>query len=98
VNVRQPVVDDALLAALLERLLALSSSLFFLGNCCAFRRRFALRHLFQPSPSALSPSALQPYTVFFLAIAPLRGPLRVRALVRVRWPCTGRPRRWRMPR
>src|SRR5262249_44803257 len=28
----------------------------------------------------------------------LRGPLRVRALVRVRWPRTGRPRRWRMPR
>src|SRR3989440_2979486 len=30
-------------------------------------------------------------TVFF-------GPLRVRALVFVRWPCTGRPRRWRRPR
>src|SRR5256886_10003702 len=30
-------------------------------------------------------------TVFF-------GPLRVRALVLVRWPCTGRPRRWRRPR
>ena len=28
----------------------------------------------------------------------LRGPLRVRALVRVRWPRTGSPRRWRMPR
>src|SRR6185437_4633022 len=27
-----------------------------------------------------------------------RGPLRVRALVRVRWPRTGRPRRWRRPR
>src|SRR5690606_14085738 len=28
----------------------------------------------------------------------LRGPLRVRALVRVRWPRRGRPRRWRRPR
>src|SRR5579875_2423175 len=28
----------------------------------------------------------------------LRGPFRVRALVRVRWPRTGRPRRWRRPR
>src|SRR5688500_4637392 len=28
----------------------------------------------------------------------LRGPLRVRALVRVRWPRSGRPRRWRWPR
>ena len=28
----------------------------------------------------------------------LRGPLRVRALFCVRWPFTGRPRRWRMPR
>ena len=27
-----------------------------------------------------------------------RGPLRVRALVRVRWPRSGRLRRWRMPR
>ena len=26
------------------------------------------------------------------------GPLRVRALVCVRWPRTGRPRRWRRPR
>src|SRR5690606_10702359 len=27
-----------------------------------------------------------------------RGPLRVRALVRARWPRSGRPRRWRRPR
>src|SRR4030042_6047401 len=33
----------------------------------------------------------RPATVFF-------GPLRVRALVRVRWPRTGSPRRWRLPR
>src|SRR5262249_43476183 len=35
---------------------------------------------------------------FFPAMAPLRGPLRVRALVCVRCPRTGSPRRWRMPR
>src|SRR5690606_21952 len=28
----------------------------------------------------------------------LRGPFRVRALVLVRWPRSGRPRRWRRPR
>ena len=33
-----------------------------------------------------------------LAAPDLRGPLRVRALVWVRWPRTGRPRRWRRPR
>src|SRR3954469_19795188 len=31
-------------------------------------------------------------------IAALRGPLRVLALVRVRWPRAGRPLRWREPR
>src|SRR5277367_4257086 len=36
---------------------------------------------------------------FFLpATVPLRGPLRVRALVRVRWPLTGSERLWRVPR
>src|ERR687883_428386 len=35
---------------------------------------------------------------FFSAWAALRGPLRVRAFVRVRWPRTGRPLRWRSPR
>src|ERR1022692_4410653 len=35
---------------------------------------------------------------FLLATVPRRGPLRVRALVCVRWPRTGRPRRCRMPR
>src|SRR5688572_12070895 len=36
---------------------------------------------------------------YFLTIAPdLRGPLRVRAFVRVRWPRTGKPRRCRSPR
>src|SRR5215212_1707298 len=37
-------------------------------------------------------------TFFFWATWPRRGPLRLRALVLVRWPRTGRPRRWRSPR
>ncbi len=35
---------------------------------------------------------------FFLLAMVFVGPLRVRALVLLRWPRTGRPRRWRMPR
>ena len=35
---------------------------------------------------------------FLFATVPRRGPLRVRALVCVRWPRTGSPRRWRKPR
>src|SRR5215471_11584641 len=35
---------------------------------------------------------------FLFATVPRRGPLRVRALVCVRWPRTGRLRRWRRPR
>src|SRR6187431_3716161 len=34
---------------------------------------------------------------FFLPATVRLGPLRVRALVFVRWPRTGRPRRWRRP-
>src|SRR4029450_12109881 len=34
---------------------------------------------------------------FFLPATVFFGPLRVRALVWVRWPRTGSPRRWRMP-
>src|SRR5258706_10657225 len=40
------------------------------------------------------PSSFTP----FLPATVLRGPLRVRALERVRWPRTGRLRRWRRPR
>src|ERR1700687_345180 len=36
--------------------------------------------------------------VFFLPAMVLAGPLRVRALVWVRWPRTGRPLRWRKRR
>src|SRR5699024_1020107 len=37
------------------------------------------------------------YLAFFLPAMVRLGPLRVRALVLVRWPRTGRPRRWRRP-
>src|SRR2546421_7725129 len=52
-------------------------------------RRFAAGY----APGAANyffPAFFLPATVFF-------RPLRVRALVCVRWPCTGSPRRWRMP-
>src|SRR5258708_27714247 len=38
------------------------------------------------------------YSLALVTPMVLRGPLRVRALVLVRLPRTGRPRRWRMPR
>src|SRR5205807_691245 len=37
------------------------------------------------------------FLTFFLPATVFLGPFLVRALVWVRWPCTGRPRRWRMP-
>src|SRR3546814_425901 len=37
------------------------------------------------------------HLVFFLPATVRFGPLRVRALVLVRWPRTGRPMRWRRP-
>ncbi len=40
--------------------------------------------------------SIPPY--FFLLATVRLGPLQVRALVLVRWPRTGRPLRWRMPR
>src|SRR5271167_2808441 len=39
-----------------------------------------------------------PVTFFLPVIVPLRGPLRVRALVCDRWPRVGRLRLWRSPR
>ena len=38
------------------------------------------------------------FVATFLPATVLRGPLRVRALVWVRWPRTGSPLRWRRPR
>src|SRR5262249_19545506 len=56
-----------------------------------------------PGPTAIAnlESAIGNYLASFTPFLPatvLRGPLRVRALVRVRWPRTGRFRRWRKPR
>ena len=42
--------------------------------------------------------SLKKQNYFFLPAIALAGPLRVRALVWVRWPRTGRLRRWRRPR
>src|SRR5438105_6382955 len=39
-----------------------------------------------------------PAFTFFLPATARLGPRRLRALVRVRWPCTGKPRRCRWPR
>src|SRR6185312_8677895 len=43
-------------------------------------------------------SAMVNYSFALVTPTVLRGPLRVRALVLVRWPRTGRLRRWRTPR
>ena len=58
----------------------------------ALRAFFALGFAIVSSPSAPTSSCafFLPATVFF-------GPLRVRAFVCVRWPRTGRLRRWRIP-
>src|SRR5204863_5018130 len=91
VDVGQPVMDDALLAALLERLLLrLARALLPTGRVGLDGRvdRFDFCHK----------NLAETYIVFFFATAPLRGPFRVRAFVLVRCPRTGRLRRWRRPR
>src|SRR6185437_7536930 len=45
-----------------------------------------------------SPSSRAYLVTVFLPAIGRAGPLRVRALVWVRWPRTGRPLRWRKPR
>src|ERR1700741_3083804 len=49
-------------------------------------------------PPAFLSSAMTYLVTFFLPAIALAGPLRVRALVCVRWPRTGRARRGRKPR
>jgi hypothetical protein len=44
-----------------------------------------------------SPDSFYFFVAFFLPATVFLGPLRVRALVWVRWPRTGSPRRCRMP-
>src|SRR5215471_11360403 len=64
------------------------------------RRRTRTASLPILNPFATRCSGPQIYTRnhFFLPAIALAGPLRVRALVWVRWPRTGRPRRCRRPR
>src|SRR5438128_198775 len=50
------------------------------------------------APYRGAPAGADDPSVFFLIIPPLRGPLRVREFVCVRWPRTGNPLRWRSPR
>ena len=62
-------------------------------------RSFFLNFLVLPflspaaEPAALAIAYVLPAAFFLFATVPLRGPLRVRALVWVRWPRTGRLRR-----
>src|SRR6185369_15572701 len=86
VDVRDPV--QHVLACLLG----------FLRGCSSVRGcGLLVGHLARlPLGNLVEPYAL-PGGAFSLT-ACLRGPLRVRALVRVRCPRSGRPRRWRMPR
>src|SRR4051812_42863417 len=49
-------------------------------------------------PPDYPPTRLRYFVAFFLPAIARFGPRRVRALVRVRWPRVGRPRRWRRPR
>src|SRR3954447_12478097 len=62
----------------------LAPDLLYCGPCARLRWHKSVRsYYFRPG--------------FFLPATVRFGPLRVRALVRVRCPRTGRPRRWRMP-
>ena len=60
---------------------------------------FSLRRTFLrlAAPVRVLGVASRTYLAFFLPAMVFFGPLRVRALVLVRWPRTGRPRRCRMP-
>src|SRR5436305_3244139 len=64
--------------------------------------RLADRDVLLDAPTCAAPGRRLPgrghYFAFFPRPTVLAGPFRVRAFVRVRWPWTGRPRRWRMPR
>src|ERR1700694_1653201 len=59
-------------------------------------RHFVALARHQPARAVGTDCSLDGY--FFLPAIALAGPLRVRALVWVRWPRTGRPRRCRNPR
>ncbi len=71
----------------------LKLALMWACPCGMFR---LVRRLRPPCCFATVPP-LPYFVTFFLPAIGVRGPLRVRALVWVRWPRTGRPRRWRRP-
>ena len=77
--------DDGIIEAGLD--MAAPRSMFF------FSRRRRITAFFA---TCLAIFDFPPY--FFLFAMVLAGPLRVRALVLVRWPRTGRPFLWRTPR
>src|SRR3989338_3372864 len=71
---------------------ALSFVAIFAYSVILRRHRRVYFALFTGAAAGLAVSAL-----LMTATAPLRGPFLVRALVRVRWPLTGRPFLWRSP-
>ena len=67
------------------------------------RRRAGVSAAVFPAPPSVSFAMLALLLAYlvgaiFLPATVFRGPLRVRAFVCVRWPRTGRLRRWRRPR
>src|SRR5262249_25734653 len=63
------------------------------------RTRVASLPILDPSPGSAGASPVpRLFGYFFLPAIGRAGPLRVRALVWVRCPRTGRPGRWRRPR
>ena len=78
-------VSDTIVLLKLVLMWAWPNGTFFLGLRRPRERRGLLRGHY--------------LVTFFLPATCMRlGPLRVRPLVLVRWPLTGRPRRWRRPR
>src|ERR671933_1813986 len=66
---------------------------------CAWPIGMFLRTLRRPRWGRFGAGLTYFFPAFFLPATCMRlGPLRVRALVLVFWPRTGRPRRWRRPR
>src|SRR5208282_6821288 len=113
-DVHDSVRHHALLALLLEFLLPLGRlsrrgspgrdrrrRLFFLGHCFVLSRIVSSWALTGPFRPGRGLAAGRPFTSSEPSSScwpPRRGPFRVRALVCVRWPRTGRLRRWRIPR
>src|SRR3970040_1647536 len=64
----------------------------------AIPTRTSFRSFLRPTFFGAAAGAGAAAAGFFFTITPRRGPLRVRALVCVRWPRTGRPFRCRIPR